>query len=164
MLSHEVLRNAIDPIGVKAIAARLKLSPALVYKWCQEATQDDPDASGARNPLDRLVEVYRATGSLDVVKWLCNEAGGFFVCNPAPTADDRIDTELLRNTQQMVTEFSNLLTTVTRSIGDDARITAPEAIQIRTAWEQLKSTAEAFAVACECGTYIGDCHDGKPNT
>jgi hypothetical protein len=155
MLSHEVLRRAIEPIGVKALAGRLRLSPAMVYKWCQESAQDDPDASGARNPLDRLAEVFRATGSLEVVNWLCHEAGGFFVSNPKPTATERLDTLLLRNTQKMVTEFSNLLLTVTKSVEDDGRITPPEADQIRAAWEQLKATAEAFVVACERGTYIG---------
>lgn len=162
MLSHEVLRAAIDPIGVKALAARLKLSPALVYKWCQEAAQDDPDASGARNPLDRLAEVYRATGSLEVINWLCHEADGFFVANPRPTTRERIDGQLLRNTQKMVTEFSNLLLTVTGS-ADDSRISAGEAEQIRSAWEQLKRTAEAFCVACEAGVYRGKSRESGDN-
>lgn len=155
MLSHEVLRRAIEPTGVKALAGRLRLSPAMVYKWCQESAQDDPDASGARNPLDRLAEVFRATGSIEVINWLCHEAGGFFVSNPKPTAVERVDTVLLRNTQKMVTEFSNLLLTVTHSIEDDGRISPAEADQIRAAWEQLKGTAEAFVVACERGTYVG---------
>ena len=39
MLSHEVLRRAAEPIGVKALAAKLRLSPAMVYKWCQESSK-----------------------------------------------------------------------------------------------------------------------------
>ncbi|NOX60144.1 MAG: hypothetical protein GXP29_14975 [Planctomycetes bacterium] len=153
MNSYEVLRRAAEPIGVKALAARLKLSPAMVYKWCQESNKDDPDSSGARNPLDRIAEIYNATESLDVINWLCHEADGFFVNNPKPKSDD-IDTELLRNTHQLVTEFSNLLTTVTQSIEDDGMIEPTEADHIRQAWETLKLTAESFTVACERGAYF----------
>jgi hypothetical protein len=154
MLSHEVLRRAAEPIGIKALAARLRLSPAMVYKWCQESGKDDPDASGARNPLDRLAEIYRATGSVDVINWLCHEADGFFVSNPRPT-NENPDTVLIRHTQRLVTEFSHLLLTVTKSLEDDGMIEPREADNIRAAWETLKSSAESFAVACERGAYFG---------
>lgn len=155
MLSHEVLRRAVEPIGVKALAAKLRLSPAMIYKWCQESSKEDPDASGARNPLDRLAEICAVTGSTDVVNWLCHEAKGFYVSNPVPVHED-LDTELLHRTQELVTQFSNLLETVTRSIRDDGQIEPREADEIREAWEQLKSTAETFTVACERGAYFGD--------
>ena len=45
MRSWEVLREASEHIGVKALAAKLKLSPALIYKWCQESSRTDPDPS-----------------------------------------------------------------------------------------------------------------------
>ena len=73
MRSYEVMREAADRIGVKALAAELRLSPALVYKWCQESSEKDPDSSGARNPLDRVAEIARATGDTCVVAWLCRE-------------------------------------------------------------------------------------------
>ena len=152
MRSHEVLREAADRIGVKALAAALRLSPALVYKWCQQADPDDPDASGARNPLDRLRDIVIATESTKVVNWLCHEAGGFFVSNPAIDRAD-LDTELLVNTQRLVEEFSRLLSAVTKSIEDDGEIDSREADRIRQAWEDLKATAEAFTVACERGDY-----------
>jgi len=153
MLSHEVLRRAAEPIGVKALAAQLRLSPAMVYKWCQESNKDDPDASGARNPLDRLVEIHRATDCIDVVNWLCHEADGFFVSNPKPLTQD-LATELLQHTQRLVSEFGKLLLTVTHSIQDDGMIEPREADDIRAAWENLKSTAESFSVACERGAYF----------
>lgn len=152
MRSHEVLRQASEGIGVKALAATLRLSPALVYKWCQEADPNDPETSGARNPLDRLREIVQATGSTEVVNWLCHEAGGFYVSNPGVVEAD-LDTELLVNTQRLVEEFSRLLSTVTRSIENDGQIDPAEADRIRQAWERLKSTAEQFTVACERGTY-----------
>ena len=72
MRSHEVLRAAADRIGVKALAARLRLSPALVYKWCQPRDAE----GGARNPLDRLAEIVRATGDDGVVRWILTVSGG----------------------------------------------------------------------------------------
>ena len=41
MRSNEVLREAAEIVGVKALASELRLSPALIYKWCQEG-----DSSG----------------------------------------------------------------------------------------------------------------------
>ncbi|HNQ24885.1 MAG TPA: hypothetical protein PKK06_17530 [Phycisphaerae bacterium] len=152
MRSDQVLKRATESVGVKALAATLRLSPALIYKWCQEWDARDPDASGARNPLDRLADIVRTTGDLEVVNWLCHEADGFFVPNPRPQPA-QIDTELLVTTQRLVQEFSELLLTVTRSIEDDGQIQPGEADRIRDAWELLKSTVEAFAVACERGAF-----------
>ncbi len=152
MKSCEILKTAADTIGVKALAAKLNLSPALVYKWCQDSNKEDPDSSGARNPLDRLAEIVQATGDERVVNWLCHEAGGFFVHNPRAHDDDN-ETELLRRTQALVKEFSELLSTVTSSIENDGQIEDKEADLIRQKWETLKITAESFVVACETGCY-----------
>lgn len=152
MKSYEVLKRAADVVGVKALAHNLKLSPALVYKWCQEFDPDDPDVSGARNPLDRLADIIEQTGDINVVQWLCHQAGGFFVRNPNITAG-KSGTELLANTQRLVQEFSDLLMTVTKSIEDDGRIEPKEAERIRDSWEDFKRIVEEFAVACERGQF-----------
>ncbi len=36
MKSHEVLKQVIEEVGAKRVAADLKVSNSLVYKWCQE--------------------------------------------------------------------------------------------------------------------------------
>ena len=108
MESYEVLREAAEKIGVKALAAKLRLGPALVYKWCEEASPDGPDDARTRNPLDRVCEIVRATGHVPVVKWLCHEAGGFFVHNTDADAMD-INSDLLQSTQHLVLAFSGLL-------------------------------------------------------
>ncbi len=159
MRSDEILRRATDEIGVKALAAELKLSSAMVYKWCQESNRDDPDASGARNPLDRLADIVRVTGSVEVVNWLCNEAGGFYVRNPDPPRQP-LSLGMLNETQKLVEEFSHLLSTVTRSIEDDGFIEVDEAERIRSSWEKLKSSAEGFSVACERGMYSAEAEEG----
>ncbi len=156
MRSHEVLKRAADTIGVKALAASLRLSPALIYKWCQEYDPHDADAGGARNPLDRLSDVIKETGDRGVVEWLCHEAGGFFVANPAASVPN-ISIELLIHTQRLVQEFSRLLAEVTKSIEDDGEIERAEADRIRQAWETLKQTIEGFTIACERGLF----HSGE---
>ncbi len=149
-----MLREAADRIGVKALAARLNLSTALVYKWCQEPARDDPSGSGARNPLDRLQGIVEATGDDRVVNWLCNCSDGFFVKNP-DVAPSEIEEQMLATTQRVVVDFGDLLATVSRSIENDGRITPDEADHIRQAWETLKTKAECFVVACEQGLYDG---------
>lgn len=152
MKSWEVLREASDKVGVKALAAKLNLSAALVYKWCQESPADDPGGSGARNPLDRVKEIYDFTGDPRVVHWLCQQAGGFYVANPLvePGAAEQ---HLLATTQRVVNDFSEMLTAVSASVENDGQISSNEAEQIRRSWDSLKSTAESFVVACERGMY-----------
>jgi hypothetical protein len=152
MHSYEVLRDAAEKVGVKALAAELKLSQGLIYKWCEPPDTEDPDASGARNPLDRLRDIVRLTGHIPVVNWLCHQADGFFVHNPEPSSKD-IDTDLLQSTQHLVQAFSELLNEVSASVANDGAIAHNEAERIRQEWEQLKTTAESFVVACERGVY-----------
>jgi hypothetical protein len=153
--SDQVLKQAADKIGVKALAAELKLSPALVYKWCQEFDPDDPDSSGTRNPLDRLAQILDLTGDVEIVNWLCQQAGGFFTPNPE-LQQSNCRRDLLVGAQQLVKEFSDMLEEVSRSIADDGAITAPEAARIRKHWEVLKRVAEGFVVTAESGLFQED--------
>lgn len=153
MKSYQILREAIDRVGVKAVAARLNVSAALVYKWCQEAPSDDPTASGARNPLDRLRVIFEQTGDERIVNWLCNAAGGFYVRNPH-VEPAKAEERFINSTQRVVEDFGSLLTALSRSIQNDGQITLDEAEHIRREWERLKSQAECFVVACEKGMFI----------
>jgi hypothetical protein len=152
MESWDVLREATEEVGVKAIAAKLGLSTALVYKWCQEPPSRDPQASGALNPLDRVKVLYELTRDPRLINWLCQAAGGFFVPNPSPEPT-RLDEQLLGVTQRVVEDFGQLLSEISRSIENDGLITRLEADRIRRSWEHLKSQAERFVVACEKGLY-----------
>jgi hypothetical protein len=154
MKSYEVIRQAVDEPGVKAVAAALKVSAALVYKWCEPAADsDDPDQSGARNPLDRVRDMYNLTKDIRLVRWLCNEAGGFFVANPTIDHDAKLDQSIFNETRGMVRDFSELLDAVTESVDDDSHIDPDEADEIRQKWEDLKACVERFAIACEKGHY-----------
>jgi hypothetical protein len=153
MKSFDVIRSAVDEPGVKAVAAALRVSPALVYKWCEPPADDDPDQSGTRNPLDRVRDMYALTKDIRLVRWLCNEAGGFFIANPAPPSPHHIEESVVGETRGMVREFSELLDAVTESVEGDAVIDAQEADAIRQKWEDLKSCVEHFVVGCEKGHY-----------
>lgn len=159
--SWEILREATDRVGVKAIAAKLKISTALVYKWCQEPAGDDPDASGARNPLDRIRILFEETRDPRIINWLCQVADGFFVHNPKVDLGDR-EEHLLGTTQRFVQSFSELLANISRSIENDGLITADESIVIRESWERLKYHAESFVVACERGDFSRRDHRRDP--
>jgi hypothetical protein len=155
MKSHEVIRQAVDEPGVKAVAAALKVSPALIYKWCEPAAEkEDPDQSGAKNPLDRVVEMFRLTKDIKLIRWLCNAAGGFFVSNPDLELRKSHDHEIYTETRTMVREFSELLDVVTASVEDDSSIDPDEADQIRQRWEDLKACVEHFVIGCERGHYL----------
>jgi hypothetical protein len=154
MKSYEVIRNAVEDQGVKAVAAALRVSAALVYKWCEPpAEQDDPDASGAKNPLDRVRDLYLLTRDIHLIRWLCNEAGGYFVANPVPELRKSADEAIFSETREMVRDFSELLEAVTKSTEDDGRIDAKEADDIRQKWEDLKACVEHFTLSCEKGQY-----------
>ncbi len=154
MKSFEVIRQAVDEPGVKAVAAALKVSPALVYKWCEPpADSDDPDQSGTRNPLDRVREMYLMTKDIRLIRWLCNEAGGFYVSNPVRDATRNLEQSIFGETRAMVRDFSELLDAVTESVEDDPGIDLEEADLIRQKWEDLKACVEKFVISCEKGHY-----------
>ncbi len=153
MKSHEVIRKAVDEQGVKAVAAALKISAALVYKWCEPSEGDETEQSGAKNPLDRVRDMYMLTRDITLIRWLCNEAGGFFVANPVPNLRKSVDEAIFGETSGMVRDFSELLDAVTESMEDDAKIDTEEADEIRQKWEDLKACVERFVLSCEKGIY-----------
>jgi hypothetical protein len=154
MKSYEVIRQAVEEPGVKAVAAALKVSPALVYKWCEPpADVAEPDQSGAKNPLDRVREMYELTKDIRLIRFLCNQAGGFFVANASGDRHTSMDESVVSETRIMVRDFSELLEAVTSSVEDDSMIDQDEADTIRQKWEDLKACVEKFTVACEKGVY-----------
>jgi hypothetical protein len=155
MKSYDVIREAVDEPGVKAVAATMKLSPAMVYKWCEApADEGTPEASGSRNPLDRVKELYAITKDIRLIRWLCNQADGFYVANPAlPPPKKDIERAAIMDTRAIMRDFSELLDEITFSIENDPGIDSDEAIKIRQRWEDLKTLVEGFVVRCERGHY-----------
>lgn len=157
MESHEIMRHAVEGIGVKAVAAEMALSSSLVYKWCQPKGEDN---SGADNPLDRIAELCRITGDMAPVVWLCEQVKGFFVENVTPDAT-QADERALIMTQRILREFSEMLDMVSRSIAHENGIDPDEARAIRVEWEDLKRVSEQFVLGCEMGRYLPETYKVK---
>lgn len=149
MDSHDVLRKTVGKAGVKSVAADMMLSPSLIYKWCEAKGLD---ASGADNPLDRILNLCQITGDPAPIVWLCEQVNGFFVENIAP---DMMETELrvLNMTQRILREFSEMLDMVSKSMANENGIDKDEARGIRVEWEDLKRVGEQFVLGCEMGTF-----------
>ncbi len=147
MQSHELLREVYDRANVKQIAADLGLSLSLIYKWAEPA---DDLGSGTANPLDRVAALIRSTDDPQIVQWICQEAGGFFIRNPKGLWPHPL--LLVPATNQIVQDFADLLAVVAKAANDN-HITRTEAAAIRTRWEELKSATEGFVRCCEAGNF-----------
>ncbi len=145
MESHEVLREAFAKTSPKLIAAELGVSLSLVYKWTQPAEQE----GGTANPLDRAASLMTLTRHPAIIRWLCQQAGGFFVKNSSTKAEQH---ELVPATNEILQYFANLLEAVTTA-SLDHRVSDDESGHIRSQWDELKSFTEGFVRACEEGDY-----------
>jgi len=152
--SYEILKKAIGKVGAKSVAADMNLSTSLVYKWCQP--HDSQGSSGAENPLGRVATVCDLTDTTEPIAWLCRQADGYFVKNPDPPAQSR--QPIIKVTQGILKEFSELLDVVSRSIEDDGQVDSAESARIRKEWEDLKAVTEGFVHACELGAYREQTH------
>jgi hypothetical protein len=149
MDSHEILKKTISKAGVKSVASDMCLSPSLIYKWC-EAKGDA--LSGADNPLDRLLALCQVTGDHSPIVWLCEQVNAFYVENIAPDMEDQ-EMEVLKMTQRILREFSDMLDMVAQAMANDSGIDKKEARDIRAEWEDLKRVAEQFVLGCEMGAF-----------
>ena len=147
MQSHEVLKEAFEKSSPKAIASDLGVSLSLVYKWAQDQSDS---GSGSRNPLDRIMEIYRHTEHIEMIEWLCEQSGGYFVKEHKHEATQAFD--VLPATNEILLQFSEMLSEISESAQDNS-ITADEAAEIRQRWNKLKGHAEGFVQACEDGDF-----------
>jgi prepilin-type processing-associated H-X9-DG protein len=137
MQSHDAVKVAVEEKGPKDIAAALNVSLSLVYKWCEGKTA---------NPLDRVDELVKATGSTAPLSWLCTRANGTFLPRPPATPAD--DARLVDDTRRMLKEFSDVLSAMTAAFLD-GHVSQDEATLIRREWEELMPIAEGLVRACE---------------
>ncbi len=147
MQSHEVMREVLRTVSAKQVASDMGLSLSLVYKWA-EAPETDA-GSGASNPLDRVSQLIRISGSDLPARWVSSQAGGFYIQNPA-TVDAK--EHLIPATNDIVHEFADMLATIAQAAGDNV-ISGEEAAKIRRRWEDLKSVTEGFVQSAEKGNY-----------
>lgn len=147
MESHEVLKNAFDKSSPKEIASELGVSLSLVYKWAQE--QSDT-GSGSRNPLDRVIELFKLTGDHRILEYICEHCDGYFVRNPVSHCEEGF--QVLPATNEIVAQFASLLMRISLAAQDNS-ITNDEAEDIRNSWDKLKGYGEGFVRCCEEGDF-----------
>jgi hypothetical protein len=154
MQSHELLKEVLQKVSAKQVAAEMALSLSLIYKWAEPATE----GSGAANPLDRVEQLLKLTGDRRLAQWVCERAGGFFIGNPKTNPQA---VHLIPATNRIVEEFADMLGVIARAAGDNT-ITKEESKDIRSRWEELKSVTEGFVRCCEAGNF-GPVHQHLTN-
>lgn len=147
MQSHEVMREVLKDVSAKQVASEMGLSLSLVYKWAEPP--EDETGSGASNPLDRVGQLIRISGSSLPAQWVCQQAGGFYIQNPATVAEKY---HLIPATNDIVQEFADMLATIAQAAGDNV-ISPEEAKKIRRRWEELKTVTEGFVRSAEKGSF-----------
>ena len=150
----------MERAGPKRVARALDVSLSLVYKWTQPPrTKRNPTASGARNPLDKLVTIFSLSQDLEIVHFLCRIARGYYTTNPA--ASGKPETNFVSATVSSLNDFADLLQYAEKSLTNDGAIDEDEATKLRRQWDKLKGRLEQFIVACEEGQFNAA---GKPHT
>ncbi len=147
MHSHEVIRDAIEAVGPKQVAADIGVSLSLVYKWAQP---NSGGGSGSPNPLDRVAQLTEITGDLRLLEWLCRKCDGYFVNNPRKLRSK--DYDLMPATNEIVHQFADLLRAISQAALDNS-ISHGESAEIRGVWDRLKSFTEGFVRCCEMGDF-----------
>ena len=138
--SADILKSAVSKVGVKQVAAQLKVSTSLVYKWCDP--KQISGESSINNPLERVVDLYELTQDDQMVQWICEQTNGFLTKNPS--VDPDLTRSDLEHTQEIVREFSELLTVISSSISNGSSLSSKQLITIRSEWEDLKQAGESF--------------------
>jgi len=150
--THKVLKQSVDRAGPKRVARALDVSLSLVYKWTQPPrTKKNPSASGARNPLDKLVTIFHLSQDLEMIQFLCRIARGYYTSNPEVVEDNRAN--FVTATVGALNDFADLLHHAEKSLSDDGVIDDDESKQLRRMWDRLKGQLERFIVACEEGHF-----------
>ena len=147
MESHEIIKKCFEKKSPKEISAELGVSLSLLYKWAEPGSDDG--GSGASNPLDRAAQLVRLTREDDILHWLCQQGGGFFVQDPSVGPHKE---ELTVTVNSLVKHFALLLGDIAHTSADH-RICADEADRLRSAWDDLRTKTESFIRACEKGDF-----------
>lgn len=161
--THKILKQAVDRAGPKRVARALDVSLSLVYKWTQPPrTKKNPAASGARNPLDKLVTIFHLSEDIEVIQFLCRIARGYYTSNPM--LQGKVGHSFVTATVGALNEFADLMQLAEKSLTDDGRIDESEAKNLRKDWDRLKGRLEHFIVACEEGAYDIEKDDKGPKS
>lgn len=152
MKSHELFRQLLLGRNAKELACALNLSTSTIYKWTEPSGEG---GSGTLNPLDRIEQIMKlaaADGDTSIPQWICQKAGGYFVKNPESNAGPKETDSVIVASNKIVQEFADMILMIATAAVDNS-IVPEEAREIRSRWQELKSTSEEFVNACEQGNF-----------
>lgn len=135
--SHQVIAHALEVLNAKRVAHALGLSVAYVYKLARPmADADAPDATGARNDLDRIEALAEALATRDEGRAVLVAMRTWFDDLFARTLGERESETLTR--ERLTLEAGRVL----REVGEFLAQCDPAALQ----YERLvKEATEAIA-------------------
>lgn len=147
--SSEVFKKVIDVEGPKFTSSETNIQISKLYNWRKGKTGSEY----TMNPIEQIIALTRCSGNKDLVKFLCNSVGGYYVENP-----DKVISELqlLEKINKVMRRFSMTIDTITKSVADDGRITKDEADEIEIEWNKLKSVGQTLVDCAKAGRYDGD--------
>lgn len=152
-----VCREVFIDNNIKDLAGEMGLSAAFLYKWCQA---DGGRASGGFNALMRISALTRITKDLRPVKWLCSDAGGYYVHNPEVKAGKVVPLSLAE--MKVVHDFAQMIAFLTKLAGRK-KLSREDVEFVREHWDELKSLMEGFVCSCEKGTFGLDAMEAAIN-
>ena len=132
---------------MKTVASEIGASTSLLYKWSQSP---DESGSGSKNPLDRIINLIHAMNDPQMIEWICEQSGGYFVRNPE--SEEEKNYAVMPATNEIVSQFSALLSEISEAAQDNT-IANNESKRIRKVWNALKSFTEGFVTCCEKGDF-----------
>lgn len=147
MKSHEIIKESCKKRGIKTVASELGVSTSLLYKWSQPP---EASGSGSKNPLDRIIKLIQAANDPNMIEWICEQSGGYFVRNPE--SEEEKNYAVMPATNEIVSQFSALLSEISEAAQDNT-IANNESKRIRKVWDALKSFTEGFVSCCEKGDF-----------
>jgi hypothetical protein len=144
--SADVFKEVIDIEGAKFTALESNIGQAKLYNW----SQGKSGPKYTQNPIEQIIALTQASGSKDLIKYLCEASGGYYVENPKGIASEM---DLLRGSQKVLKKFSMTMGEIADSIEGDGRICTDEAEKIESIWNRTKTHVQSFVDMCKAGRF-----------
>jgi len=124
--SDEIIKQAIGK-NTKEIAVKLGVGKDLVMQWKNGNTKND---------IDRVIKLYKETGDIDIIKYICVHADGYFVKN---CGDKHLDTRV----QDIHIEINKTVKVLLEAY-EDEHISLNEVFMILGRWGELKNKMDGL--------------------
>ena len=135
IVKHVFGHRRVEPSTSSVLATHLGISKSSVQKWQQPPQIGQ---AGTANPFDHIEQLTKATGRLDLIRWLCGLFGGELrsARSTHPPANDRL-------WPRICWELIELEYAASRALLDQD-VTPAEAKTMRREWDDVRSWMIAF--------------------